>query len=108
MNHDAHHGFLRPSRVITREGCFRYGRLQFADVGGNSGDTLAVPVEAQYWDEQRFVTNTANSGPHLRAPMRRTQRYAVSRFGLTPVVPFHLMSVLQSPSRRRWWRRRGA
>lgn len=63
MNHDAHHGVFQPSRVITREGCFRYGRLQFADVGGNSADTLAVPVEAQYWDGQRFVTNTANSVP---------------------------------------------
>ncbi|MGO1297366.1 MAG: DUF6701 domain-containing protein, partial [Vibrio sp.] len=41
---------------------FRYGRLQLADVGGNSGDTITVPVEAQYWDGQRFAINDADSG----------------------------------------------
>lgn len=41
---------------------FRYGRLQLADVGGNSDEQITVPVEAQYWDGQQFVINTDDSG----------------------------------------------
>jgi MSHA biogenesis protein MshQ len=41
---------------------FRYGRMNLDDVGGNSGQTLTVPLRVEYWDGAKFVTSTEDSG----------------------------------------------
>lgn len=37
---------------------FRYGRMHLNDVGGNTGDTIRVPLKVEYWDGQDFIRNS--------------------------------------------------
>ncbi|USD67646.1 DUF6701 domain-containing protein [Vibrio sp. SCSIO 43136] len=39
----------------------RFGRLYMPDLGAQSGQTIDVPLEAQYWNGSNFVTNTLDS-----------------------------------------------
>ncbi|GEA62340.1 DUF6701 domain-containing protein [Vibrio comitans] len=36
---------------------FRYGRMHLGDVGGNTGDTIRVPLKTEFWDSKNFVRN---------------------------------------------------
>ncbi|PMG00043.1 hypothetical protein BCV02_15600 [Vibrio breoganii] len=52
---------------------FRYGRMNLDDVGGNTAQTLRVPLRVEYWDGSSFVTNQEDSGSLFDA----TQSYCV-------------------------------
>ncbi len=45
-------------RKFTAALDMRYGRLKLDDVGGNSGESVTVPLRAEYWNGTKFVTNT--------------------------------------------------
>ncbi|USD65012.1 DUF6701 domain-containing protein [Vibrio sp. SCSIO 43136] len=40
----------------------RYGRLSLTDVGGNTSQSITVPLQAEYWNGTEFTTNTEDSG----------------------------------------------
>ncbi|CAM3018568.1 DUF6701 domain-containing protein [Vibrio rarus] len=49
---------------------FRYGRMKLNDVGGNSGQTLRVPLKVEYWDGGAFVTNKQDNASTFLAANR--------------------------------------
>ncbi|MPW36917.1 DUF6701 domain-containing protein [Vibrio sp. B1Z05] len=52
---------------------FRYGRMHLEDVGGNTGQTIRVPLRVEYWDDGEFKTNDKDSGSEYDA----TNHYCV-------------------------------
>ncbi|CAM3982023.1 DUF6701 domain-containing protein [Vibrio neonatus] len=52
---------------------FRYGRMHLEDVGGNTGQTVRVPLRVEYWDDGEFKTNDKDSGSEYDA----TNHYCV-------------------------------
>lgn len=49
---------------------FRYGRMNLADVGGNSGQTVRVPLRIEYWNGNSFVLSTADTGSRFNSIQR--------------------------------------
>ncbi|MEZ8105628.1 DUF6701 domain-containing protein [Vibrio cortegadensis] len=50
-------------RLLTAQPEIRFGRAVLQDVGGVSGETIAIPLRTEYWDSSlsRFVTNKDDS-----------------------------------------------
>lgn len=48
-------------RVLTTQPDIRFGRIELDSVGGTVNSALAIPLQAQFWDGSRFVTNADDS-----------------------------------------------
>ncbi|WP_432579515.1 DUF6701 domain-containing protein [Vibrio sinus] len=52
---------------LTVQPDIRFGRINLSDVGGVQGDTLTVPLAAEYWNGSNFITNTDDSSTSFNA-----------------------------------------
>jgi len=52
---------------LTVQPDIRFGRINLSDVGGVQGDTLTVPLTAEYWNGSNFITNTDDSNTSFNA-----------------------------------------
>lgn len=65
LTHKVNGVLVSTDKVFPLQPDLRYGRLAFSDVGGNSTSSVNVPLSAQYWNGNQFVTNTDDSGSLL-------------------------------------------
>ncbi|WPC74450.1 DUF6701 domain-containing protein [Vibrio porteresiae] len=65
LTHKVNEVLVSTDKAFPLQPDLRYGRLAFSDVGGNSTSSVNVPLSAQYWNGNQFVTNTDDSGSLL-------------------------------------------
>ncbi|WP_038891149.1 DUF6701 domain-containing protein [Vibrio campbellii] len=52
---------IESDSVLAPQPDIRFGRVDLADVGGNQGSTLHVPLRVEFWNGSRFIANPDDS-----------------------------------------------
>ncbi|MBM5068396.1 MSHA biogenesis protein MshQ [Vibrio parahaemolyticus] len=63
------------SQILPSQPNVRYGRMNLSDVSGQVGAKLTVPLKVEYWDGERFVTNSHHSTTPVMNKLEKTPTY---------------------------------